>query len=110
MFIDYVEIEVAAGDGGPGCVSFHTEKFVPKGGPDGGDGGRGGDISAIADKNLTTLLDYRYHRKYNGEKGAPGSSGLKSGKSGKPIELRFPLGTIVRDLESNEIIADLDET
>jgi GTP-binding protein len=82
MFIDYVEIEVMAGDGGPGCVAFHTEKFVPKGGPEGGDGGRGGDIVAVADRHLRTLLDYRYRRKYKATKGQGGGGSLKTGKSG----------------------------
>ncbi|MFQ5498736.1 MAG: GTPase ObgE [Candidatus Zixiibacteriota bacterium] len=108
-FIDYVEIEVAAGNGGHGCISFHTEKFVPKGGPDGGDGGRGGDVVALADPNLTTLLDYRYRRAYKATNGRPGGSGLKTGKSGKEIVLRFPVGTIFRDRDSGEIIVDLDK-
>ncbi len=109
MFIDYVEIEVAAGNGGHGCLSFHREKFIPKGGPDGGDGGRGGDIVAVADPQLTTLLDYRYHRSYKADNGQPGQGGLKTGKSGKPTTLRLPVGTIVRDLDTGEPLADLDE-
>ena len=76
MFIDYVEIEVTAGHGGHGCISFHTEKFVPKGGPDGGNGGKGGSIIGVADEQLTTLLDYRYRRRYKGENGRPGSGSL----------------------------------
>jgi len=109
MFIDYVEIEVTAGKGGPGCVSFRTEKYIPKGGPDGGDGGHGGDIIAVADKNLTTLLDYRYRRKYKAENGRPGSGGLKTGRSGESVQLRVPVGTIVKDLESGLMLCDLDE-
>lgn len=109
-FIDYVEIEVTAGNGGHGCVSFHTEKFVPRGGPDGGDGGRGGDIIAVADSNLTTLLDYRYRPKYNAQAGKGGSGGLKTGKSGAATNLRLPAGTIVTDLESQQVIADLNES
>jgi len=109
MFIDYVEIEVVAGNGGHGCISFHREKFIPKGGPDGGDGGRGGDIIAVADSQLATLLDYRYHRKYKGENGHPGSGALKTGKSGGHTILRLPVGTLVKDLETGELMADLDE-
>ncbi|MDF1546042.1 MAG: GTPase ObgE [bacterium] len=109
MFLDYVEIEIEAGAGGHGCVSFHTEKFVPKGGPDGGDGGRGGDIRVIGDHHLTTLLDYRYKRKYKATVGQPGSGGLKTGKSGDHTVLRLPVGTVIKDLETEQIIVDLDE-
>ncbi len=107
-FIDYVEIAVAAGNGGHGCVAFHTEKFIPKGGPDGGDGGRGGDIVAVADPHLTTLLDYRYKRKYKAQNGKPGAGRLKTGKSGSNTELRLPVGTIIKNAETDEIIYDLD--
>jgi len=109
MFIDYVEIEVTAGKGGPGCVSFHTEKYIPKGGPDGGNGGHGGDIIAVADTNLTTLLDYRYKKRYKAGNGQPGSGGLKTGRSAEPINLRVPVGTIIKNLESGQILYDLDE-
>ena len=108
MFIDYVEIEVAAGNGGPGCVSFHREKFVPKGGPDGGDGGRGGDVVAVADSNLSTLLDFRYRRSYRAKSGDPGAGALKTGKSADPEVLRVPVGTLIKDKETGQIIADLD--
>ena len=108
MFIDYVEIEVNAGNGGHGCIAFHTEKFIPKGGPDGGDGGKGGDIIVMADPHLTTLLDYRYKRKYKAQNGQPGSGGQKTGKSGKDTVLRLPVGTILKDLESGNILCDLD--
>jgi len=108
-FIDYVEIEIAAGNGGHGCVAFHTEKFVPKGGPDGGDGGRGGDIVAVADPHLTTLLDYRYQRKYKAQNGQPGNGRLRTGKSGEDTVLRLPVGTIIKDAESDEVIYDLDK-
>jgi len=108
VFIDYVEIDVAAGNGGPGCISFHREKFVPKGGPDGGDGGRGGDVIAVADTNLSTLLDFRYHRSYRARHGDPGAGALKTGKSADPEILRVPVGTIVKDLETGQIVADLD--
>lgn len=109
MFIDYVEIEVTAGNGGHGCISFRTEKFVPKGGPDGGDGGKGGDIMGVADPQLTTLLDYRYRRHYKAENGQPGSGALKTGKSGQDTVLRLPVGTIITDPETGQPIADLDE-
>lgn len=108
MFVDYVEIEVMAGNGGHGCVSLHTEKFIPKGGPDGGDGGRGGSVVAVADSNLTTLLDFRYRRKVKAQKGRPGSGGLKTGKSGQDEIIRVPVGTIIKSQETEQIIADLD--
>ena len=107
-FIDEAVIEVHAGKGGDGVASFRREKFVPRGGPDGGDGGRGGSIYAIADRNINTLIDYRYariHRAKNGEKGQ-GSDCY--GRSAPDIELRMPVGTVVSDLESGDVIADLD--
>ncbi len=109
MFIDYVEIEAAAGNGGAGCVSFRREKYAAKGGPNGGDGGRGGDIVAFADPNLSTLLDYRYRRHYQAEHGRPGEGSLKTGRSGADAELRLPVGTIVIDLETGATVADLDD-
>lgn len=109
MFIDYVEIEVAAGNGGHGCISFHTEKYIPKGGPDGGDGGKGGDIVAVADSQLITLLDYRYRHHYKARNGQPGNGSLKTGKSGEETILRLPVGTIITDLKAGQLIADLDE-
>jgi len=108
MFIDYVEIEVTAGNGGHGCISFHREKFVPKGGPDGGDGGRGGDVATVADLGLRTLLDYRYKRHYKAKNGRPGGGSLKTGRSADEIVLRLPVGTVITDLETGEPIADLD--
>lgn len=109
MFIDYVEIEVAAGNGGPGCIAFRREKYVPKGGPDGGDGGDGGDIIVVADPNLSTLLDYRYKPRYKAQNGEPGGGRGKSGKSGETITLRVPTGTIIKDLETGAQLGDLDE-
>jgi GTP-binding protein len=109
MFIDYVEIDIQAGNGGHGCVAFHTEKFVPKGGPVGGDGGRGGDIVVVADSHLTTLLDYRYKKKYKADNGQPGQGSLKTGKSGGSTILRLPVGTIIKDLNTNQTIVDLDK-
>ena len=107
-FIDEALIEVHAGKGGDGVASFRREKFVPRGGPDGGDGGRGGSIYAIADRNINTLIDYRYariHRAKNGEKGQGADC---YGRSAPDIELRMPVGTVVSDAESGELIADLD--
>lgn len=109
MFIDQVEIEIQAGNGGSGCMSFHTEKFVPKGGPDGGHGGRGGDVVAVADSNLATLLDYRYRRHSKAENGRGGEGGNRTGRSGKGIRLRVPVGTLIIDVDTKEQIADLDQ-
>ncbi len=109
MFIDYVEIEVSAGNGGAGCVAFRREKYVPKGGPDGGDGGNGGDVVVTADPNLSTLLDFRYKRKYQAQHGEPGAGRSKTGKGGETIILRVPTGTIIKDLDSGAQLGDLDE-
>ena len=108
-FFDEARIEVAAGDGGNGMASFRREKFVPKGGPDGGDGGRGGDVVAVADRNLNTLIDYRYKRRFRAERGENGASKDCYGHGGADIVLRMPVGTIIRDQDSDELIADLDE-
>ena len=109
MFIDYAEIEVTAGRGGDGAIAFRREKYVPKGGPSGGNGGNGGSIIIKAHHNLTTLLDFKYKRKYKAEKGAPGGSSLKDGKYGKDIILKVPVGTIVKEQTSKKIICDLKE-
>jgi len=106
-FVDEATIDVAAGNGGAGCVSFRREKFIPFGGPNGGDGGRGGSIWAVADRNINTLIDYRYariHRARNGEKGM-GSDCY--GRSAEDIVLRMPVGTVITDQESGAVIADL---
>ncbi|RME19710.1 MAG: GTPase ObgE, partial [Candidatus Zixiibacteriota bacterium] len=108
MFLDYVEIEVSAGNGGHGCIAFHTEKYMPRGGPDGGDGGRGGSVIVVADPQLTTLLDYRYKRRYKAPNGQPGSGNNRTGKSGDDVILRVPVGTIVKDLDSGAVLVDLD--
>jgi GTPase len=108
MFIDYVEIEVIAGRGGDGCVSFVREKFRPKGGPDGGDGGHGGSVILKADENLGTLLDLRYSNVYRADKGKPGSGGNKNGKAGDNIVLRAPVGVTLTECGSGNPMGDLD--
>ena len=110
MFIDYAEIEVTAGSGGDGAVTFRREKYVPKGGPSGGNGGKGGDVIVETDPNLSTLLDFRYKRKYKAENGAPGGSSLKDGKNGSDIIIKLPPGTIIRELNSKKILCDLNES
>ena len=106
-FIDKARVSVKAGTGGNGCVSFHREKYIAAGGPDGGDGGAGGSIILKVDDNLSTLMDFRYKRKYVAESGADGQGSRKSGKDGKSLTIRVPRGTLVRDLETNEIIQDM---
>jgi len=108
-FVDTAIIRVKAGDGGRGCVSFRREKYVPKGGPDGGDGGNGGDIILVADPHLSTLLDYRYRHVYIAENGRPGEGNNRTGRSGAPLELRVPCGTLVRDAITGENLGDLTE-
>ncbi len=109
MFIDQVTIHVTAGNGGDGCVSFRREKYVPKGGPDGGNGGRGGHVIIRGNRNLRTLVDHRYRRFYKAQNGVPGKPALKDGKSGKDIVIDVPCGTVVRDEETGEILADVTE-
>jgi GTP-binding protein len=106
-FIDEAVIEVHAGKGGDGVASFRREKFVPRGGPDGGDGGRGGSIHAIADRNINTLIDYRYARIHRAKNGGKGQGADCYGRSAADIELRMPVGTVVMDFETGEVIADL---
>jgi GTP-binding protein len=108
-FFDEARIEVIAGDGGNGSASFRREKFVPRGGPDGGDGGRGGSIHVVADRNINTLIDYRYTRTFRAERGENGASKDCYGKGGDDVVLRMPVGTVISDLETGEPIADLDE-
>ncbi len=107
MFIDRVVVNVKAGDGGSGIISFRREKFVPMGGPDGGDGGRGGDVIVVGDSNLSTLLDYTYRDSWTAPPGDHGSGANKSGRSGDDVVLPVPVGTIIRDLESGELIGEV---
>ncbi len=109
MFIDYVEIDVASGAGGPGRISFRREKHIAKGGPDGGSGGRGGSVWVVADENIGTLLDFRYHRHYKALPGEPGGGALKSGRTGEDVILRAPVGTVIKNKETGETIIDLNE-
>jgi GTP-binding protein len=106
-FIDEVSIRVKAGDGGNGCVSFRREKYVPRGGPDGGDGGKGGDIILVADQNLRTLLDLSYKRNYKAKNGQHGQGAQKNGKNGTDLVLPVPPGSMVYDAASNQMLADL---
>lgn len=106
-FIDEALIRVEAGDGGSGCVSFRREKFIPKGGPDGGDGGDGGDVYLIADENLNTLIDYRFEKRFAAQRGENGRSSDCTGKRGSDITLRVPVGTRAIDNDTKEILGDL---
>ena len=107
MFVDVARITVKAGRGGDGAVSFRREKYVAAGGPDGGDGGRGGDVIFVADPNLSTLMDFRYKRKYAAQSGENGKSSNSYGKSGEDLVIRVPRGTLVKDAETGGLIADI---
>ncbi len=109
MFVDIATIHLKAGDGGNGAVSFHREKYVAAGGPDGGDGGRGGNIIFVADDNLSTLADFRYKRKYVAENGQNGAKARRTGKSAQDLTISVPRGTLVKDAESGKIIADISD-
>jgi GTP-binding protein len=106
-FIDHAEIRVKAGDGGSGCVSFRREKYVPKGGPDGGDGGKGGDIIVKVEPHLSTLLDFKYKRSYRAQNGESGKGKNQSGRKGKDVVIKVPPGTLIEDLESGKLLSDL---
>jgi len=108
-FVDEARIEVLAGRGGNGIVSFRREKFIPKGGPNGGDGGRGGSVYAVADRNINTLIDYRYARRHQARKGEHGRGSDQYGASGEDIVLRMPVGTQIFDAETDELLFDLTE-
>ncbi|ODV13234.1 MAG: GTPase ObgE [Rubrivivax sp. SCN 70-15] len=108
-FVDEATIDIAAGHGGAGCVSFRREKFIPFGGPNGGDGGRGGSVWALADRNINTLIDYRYARRHEAKNGEPGRGSDQFGAAADDIVLRMPVGTIVSDAETGEVLAELLE-
>jgi GTP-binding protein len=109
MFLDFVKIYVKAGQGGSGCTSFRREKFVPKGGPDGGDGGRGGSIILEVNPQLHTLVDFKYYAKYTAPRGQHGMGANKHGKKGEDIVLQVPPGTVVRDADTGEVLVDMTE-
>ena len=106
-FVDEAIIRVAAGDGGNGCVSFRREKYIPKGGPDGGDGGDGGSVYLEADTGLNTLADFRFQKSYRAERGQNGMGSNCTGKSGEDLVVRVPVGTVVRDADTQEVIGDV---
>jgi len=106
-FVDEARIQVKAGDGGNGCVSFRRERFVPRGGPDGGDGGKGGDVILQADAQLTTLLDLTYPQQFRSQKGTHGKGKNQTGRNGEDLIIRVPAGTLVRDDQSREVLQDL---
>ncbi|MBP1737174.1 MAG: GTPase ObgE [Oscillospiraceae bacterium] len=108
-FIDTAKISVRAGNGGNGAVSFHREKYVAAGGPDGGDGGKGGNIVLQTDSHMSTLMDFRYKRKYTAENGADGSQRQRTGKDGADLVIRVPIGTVVRDAETREVMKDMSD-
>ena len=110
MFVDKAAITVKAGKGGNGAVSFHREKYISAGGPDGGDGGRGGNIILKVDTNMSTLMDFRYKRKYAAAGGADGTGKNKAGKDGKDLIIKVPKGTVVRDKDSDAVIIDMSDT
>ncbi|MGL5782137.1 MAG: GTPase ObgE, partial [Plesiomonas shigelloides] len=108
-FVDEAVIRVEAGDGGNGCASFRREKYIPKGGPDGGDGGDGGDVYLLADENLNTLIDYRFERSFRAERGENGRGSNCTGKRGQDITLKVPVGTRAVDEETGETLGDLTQ-
>ena len=107
MFIDTAKIFVKSGNGGNGAVSFRTEKYIPLGGPDGGDGGNGGDVILVVDASMTTLLDFSYARKFVAKNGVQGSGSKCYGKAGEKLFVKVPMGTIVRDAETDKVMCDL---
>lgn len=107
MFTDYTKIIIKSGDGGNGAATFRREKYVAAGGPDGGDGGKGGDIYFQVDKDKNTLIDFRYNKKFKAENGENGSGSHCNGKYGKDLYIKVPIGTIVKDVETGKVVADL---
>lgn len=106
-FVDEVKIKIAAGDGGNGVVSFRREKYIPKGGPDGGDGGAGGSVYLVGDEGLNTLIDFRHQRYFQAQRGENGAGREKTGKSGDDLAIRVPIGTLVENVETGELIGDV---
>ncbi len=109
QFVDRAPLTAKAGNGGNGCVSFHREKFVQNGGPDGGDGGRGGNVVLLADENMHTLLDFRFRSKYEAENGGNGAANRMTGKRGEDLIIKVPVGTVVRDKATDALVADMYE-
>ena len=109
MFTDYVRIHAEAGKGGNGAISFRREKYVAAGGPDGGDGGKGGDVYFKVDKDANTLIEFRYKKKFKAENGQNGEGGHRYGKSGQDLYIPVPIGTVVKDSATDEVLADLSE-
>ena len=109
MFVDQVKIYVRSGTGGNGCKSFRREKFIPRGGPDGGDGGDGGDVVCLVEPHLATLLDHRYQQHANAGRGEHGKGKNQTGSNGEDYTLRVPPGTVVKNAESGEILSDLTD-
>ena len=107
MFVDFAKIHIKAGDGGDGAITFHREKYMPCGGPDGGDGGKGGDVVFLVDKHLNTLKNFRFKKKFIAQNGENGKKNNCSGKNGKDLIIKVPSGTIIRDIKTNRIIADI---
>ncbi len=110
MFVDIAKIKIKAGDGGDGAVAFHREKYVAAGGPDGGDGGKGGDVVFVVDDNLATLADFRYKRKYAAKKGENGRGSRQYGKKAPDLEIKVPRGTLIREVNSGAVMADMSKT
>ena len=108
-FVDKVTIHLHAGRGGDGAVAFHREKYVAAGGPDGGDGGRGGSVIIVPDENMTTLMDFRYKRKYTAQDGANGQGKRCAGKDGDDLVVKVPRGTVIRDPETNAVMHDMSD-
>lgn len=109
MFTDYAKIYASSGKGGNGAVSFRREKYIASGGPDGGDGGKGGDVYFEVDQDINTLIDFRYKKKFKAENGANGEGARKSGKAGADLYIKVPIGTIIKDSKTNEVLADMSE-
>src|SRR5215210_7882535 len=110
MFVDEVDIHVKAGDGGSGCVSFRREKFVPRGGPDGGDGGAGGSVYVTARPNLNTLLNFRFQKEFAANRGGHGEGSNRTGRKGADIELDVPIGTVIYEKQGDELVQVADLT